>query len=62
MPDPSLFGSWYSYFAIDAPVAVPGPATGPGIEAGILIPASDIGAIVHSSGALFGPKASTSGA
>ncbi len=60
MPDPSLFGSWYSYCAIDA--LAPGPSSGPGIEAGILIPASDIGAIVHSSGALFGPKASTSGA
>ena len=62
MPDPSLFGSWFSYFAIDAPVAGPGPASGPGLEAGFMIPASDIGAIVQASGALFEPKASNSGA
>ena len=62
MPDPSLFGSWFSYFAIDAPVAGPGPAAGPGLEAGFMIPASDIGAIVQASGALFKSKASNSGA
>jgi hypothetical protein len=47
MPDPELFGSWYSYMAVDA------RALSPGFEAGMLIPASDVGALVKSGGALF---------
>jgi hypothetical protein len=56
MPDPSLFGSWYSYFAIDP------RAPSPGLEAGFFIPASDIGALVRSGGAFFKSKPSAPGA
>ena len=55
MPDPSLFGSWYSYFAIDP------RALSPGLEAGFFVPASDIGALVRSGAALFNSKPSAPG-
>jgi hypothetical protein len=54
MPDPSLFGNWYSYLALDA------RGLAPGFEAGLLVPASDIGALIKSGGALFN-KASGGG-
>ncbi len=54
MPDPSQFGSWYSYLAVDA------RGLAPGFEAGLLVPASDIGALIKSGGALFN-KASGGG-
>lgn len=47
VPDPALFGSWYSYLALDA------RGLAPGIEFGLLVPASDLGALVQSGGALF---------
>jgi hypothetical protein len=49
MPDPSLFGSWYSYIAVDA------RGRAPGLEAGLLIPASDIGALARMASALSRP-------
>ena len=55
MPDPSAFGSWYSYFAVDARNAVPG------LEAGFLIPASDIGALVKLGFTLGKGKAQGAG-
>jgi hypothetical protein len=55
MPDPSLFGSWYSYLAVDA------RGLAPGLEAGLLVPASDVGALVQSGGALFKGAASGGG-
>jgi hypothetical protein len=56
MPDPSLFGNWYSYLATDARGAAPG------LEFGMMVPASDIGAIVKAAGALNGAKAPSGGA
>ena len=47
MPDSANFSSWYSYIALDA------RGLAPGIEAGFLIPAFDIGALVKSGSALF---------
>ena len=47
MPDSALFSSWYSYIALDA------RGLAPGLEAGFLIPAFDIGALVKSGSALF---------
>ena len=47
LPDPSQFGSWYSYLAVDA------RGLSPGLEAGFLIPAADIGALAKSGGALI---------
>jgi len=55
LPDPSKFGSWYSYFAINA------AGLAPGLEAGFMVPASDIGVLVQSGGSLFKPKASSGG-
>jgi hypothetical protein len=55
LPDPSLFSSWYSYLAVDA------RALAPGIEAGFLIPASDIGAIARATGALKKPASPAPG-
>ena len=43
--DPSSFGSWYTYLAVDARWG------SPGLEAGIFIPASDLGAFVRSGAA-----------
>lgn len=51
LPDPGLFGSWYSYLSIDSRGAVQGKA--PGLEFGLLVPASDIGALAASGGALM---------
>jgi len=56
MPDPALFGSWYSYFAIDE------SSPSLGLEAGFLIPASDIGALVRSGRALLKAKTPADGA
>jgi len=56
MPDPTLFGSWYSYFAIDE------RSPSLGLEAGFLMPASDIGALVRSGRALFKAKPPANGA
>jgi len=55
MPDPSIFSSWYSYFAVDS------RGGAPGLEAGFLIPASDIGAMAKLGGSLFKGKAQTDG-
>jgi hypothetical protein len=55
MPDPSLFSSWYSYLAVDA------RGQAPGLEAGFLIPASDIGALARAGGALIKAKSSSNG-
>ena len=41
LPDPSLFGSWYSYLAVDS------RGGAPGLEAGLFIPAPDLGAFVR---------------
>jgi len=46
IPDPSLFGSWYSYLAVDK------RGLAPGLEFGLLLPAGDIGAVASASGAL----------
>ncbi len=55
MPDPSIFSSWYSYFAVDS------RGGSPGLEAGILIPASDLGAMAKMGGALFAKPQSGGG-
>jgi hypothetical protein len=55
MPDPALFGSWYSYFALDA------RGLAPGFEAGLFMPASDIGALFQSAGALIKKPAAPAG-
>jgi hypothetical protein len=55
MPDPSLFSSWYSYFAVDA------RGKAPGLEAGFLIPASDLGALARVGGALFKSQSPSNG-
>jgi len=47
--DPESFSSWYSYIAVDA------RGLAPGLEAGLLIPASDIGAVAQASGAFKKP-------
>jgi hypothetical protein len=51
LPDPGLFGSWYSYLSIDSRGAIQGKA--PGLEFGLLVPAGDIGALAKSGGSLM---------
>ena len=53
--DPESYSSWYSYIAVDA------RGLAPGLEAGLLIPASDIGALAQASGALKKPAPPTDG-
>jgi hypothetical protein len=60
IPDPSLFGSWYSYFAIDTRALA--PPLEAGFEAGFLMPASDIGALVKLSGTIFKSPSKDGGA
>jgi hypothetical protein len=50
LPDSGLFGSWYSYLAIDSRGV--SQARAPGLEMGLLVPAADIGALARSMDAL----------